>query len=394
MTFLFIAVGSTGDILPLLAIAVEMCRRGHRATLVSGPLPGITKECGGVRLISLSSEEEGEKAVRDKPTLGTRYASHFIANHSVVWNQRIFEIIESSTSREFVTVAVDRPNIWADLLAYKLGTARVVRVLIDLPVEPRFIAALLPNSAVQRLLDARVQAKWATYLARQRIEVGWNHAFRLYGSVRPLVHTIALWPDWLVTQNHLVGIHRTFGFVPLPSISTRTRKEIQSVDVVFAAGTEGTTREWEHQFATVSKYACKALGKAGVLIGSRTTSENPDAGVPFYTCRFTPLHDLLEGAEAMVHHGGIGTAAAALERGIPQIAIPRIFGQPVNAAWLQRAGVCVVLQPSAWKNENAIRALDTTINNRSMRARAQEFAARIDRTASLQAVCRFLEELP
>ena len=47
--------------------------------------------------------------------------------------------------------------------------------------------------------------------------------------------------------------------------------------------------------------------------------------------RFAPLNEVLFGAAAVVHHGGIGTAAAALERGVPQVAIPRVFMQPMNA---------------------------------------------------------------
>ena len=43
---------------------------------------------------------------------------------------------------------------------------------------------------------------------------------------------------------------------------------------------------------------------------------------------YTPLSHVLPGAAALVHHGGIGTAAQGLASGRPQLVMPMTFDQP------------------------------------------------------------------
>jgi UDP:flavonoid glycosyltransferase YjiC (YdhE family) len=54
---------------------------------------------------------------------------------------------------------------------------------------------------------------------------------------------------------------------------------------------------------------------------------------------FAPFRQLLPLCGAIVHHGGIGTTAAALEAGCPQLILPLAWDQPDNAARVARLGV-------------------------------------------------------
>ena len=54
-------------------------------------------------------------------------------------------------------------------------------------------------------------------------------------------------------------------------------------------------------------------------------------------------HDwLFPHMRCVVHHGGIGTCAAALRAGVPQVICPFMLDQPHNARSMQRLGVCPV----------------------------------------------------
>jgi UDP:flavonoid glycosyltransferase YjiC (YdhE family) len=64
-----------------------------------------------------------------------------------------------------------------------------------------------------------------------------------------------------------------------------------------------------------------------------------------------PFDALLPQVAVLVHHGGIGTTAAALAAGIPQLVIPFAFDQFDNAARVARLGVgraCPTLDAAAW----------------------------------------------
>jgi hypothetical protein len=54
---------------------------------------------------------------------------------------------------------------------------------------------------------------------------------------------------------------------------------------------------------------------------------------------YAPFSQLLSRSAALVHHGGIGTAAHALKAGVPQLVAPCCYDQFDNAAHLRRLGV-------------------------------------------------------
>jgi UDP:flavonoid glycosyltransferase YjiC (YdhE family) len=180
--------------------------------------------------------------------------------------------------------------------------------------------------------------------------------------------------------------------VPRPPTKDYSLKAPRRGHLVFVAGTEGTTKDWLLYFTETSASICRALGREGVLVGGtgKSNESRPDSGLT--SVAFRPLNEVLAGAVAIVHHGGIGTAAAALEHGVPQIALPRVFMQPMNAEWISRLGVCSVVNPRAWTVCNGVRLLKEMIGNEEVTRRAQEIAHRIDRRAALMNVCRFLEE--
>jgi UDP:flavonoid glycosyltransferase YjiC (YdhE family) len=401
--FLFIAVGSAGDVLPLIAIAQAMRQRGHRATLVANYGYAETAAATGIGYIPLSTQSEHEEVVRDKRIFSTRYQAPFHSRHSVRWNRVILETIEACASPDLVIVASERPNLWADLVARRHLSVRSVRTVIDLPILPAFINPGLPAGRVLRVLDAHWGADWAEYLETRGIRAGSNHVPRIWKSVRPLVSTIALWPDWVVDRSERRGLRGLFGFMPLPSAAIKDAERLPAPKhsptngrergghLVFVAGTEGTTGDWLRQFIDVSGEVCRKLGRPGVLLGGTAAPEESPPGGGLSSIAFAPLNEVLADAVAIIHHGGIGTAASALESGVPQVIIPRLFMQPMNAEWLRRLGVCSVVHPREWTTPNAVRCLGRVVGDCTMRSRAAQIAQRIDRTAALNEVCRFLE---
>src|SRR5204862_2935338 len=48
-------------------------------------------------------------------------------------------------------------------------------------------------------------------------------------------------------------------------------------------------------------------------------------------CHYAPFSQLFPECDAVVHHGGAGTAAQALAAGLPQLIVPMAWDQPDNA---------------------------------------------------------------
>ncbi|MEV7869829.1 nucleotide disphospho-sugar-binding domain-containing protein [Streptomyces sp. NPDC088124] len=62
---------------------------------------------------------------------------------------------------------------------------------------------------------------------------------------------------------------------------------------------------------------------------------------------FAPIHDLLDGADAVVGVGGSGTVLAALSHGVPMVLWPQGADQPFTAARTEAAGVSLVADSAA-----------------------------------------------
>jgi rhamnosyltransferase subunit B len=106
-----------------------------------------------------------------------------------------------------------------------------------------------------------------------------------------------------------------------------------------------------------------------------------------------PFGELLPRARAIVHHGGIGTAARALKAGIPQLVLPRAYDQFDNAQRLERLGVAAVLSQSAQTATAMARALARLLASESVATRCRECAQRLQESAAVERGCDLIEAL-
>jgi rhamnosyltransferase subunit B len=368
MHFAFCAPGSNGDVLPLLAIAQRMKSAGHRATLLADHGYQTQAAACGVDYIPITNASQQERILRNRILLATRYSELYVARHVVAWNQLAFETLTRLLTDDLVIVAAERPHLWADLELRRHSPVRIVRTLVDLPPILSLQRPRLPDSSVQRNLRLRSDP------ASNRLQT--------YSAVRPSIPTIALWPSWIADGPMLKVLRATFGFMPLPEFGPAPSAVRTEGHIVFYPGTAGTTDGWLLPYLNTAAAACEKMGRPGIVIGT-------SAG-PLPALKFAPLPQILQGAAALVHHGGVGTAAAALEASVPQIIIPRLFSQPSNAEWLRRLGVCRVVKPGEWNPSNATQYLLDVLENNEMKTKATQLATQVNRKAALDDLCHFL----
>jgi UDP:flavonoid glycosyltransferase YjiC (YdhE family) len=168
-----------------------------------------------------------------------------------------------------------------------------------------------------------------------------------------------------------------------------------SVRIVWVLGTAGTTRGWSCRAAEICRSVCEALQCSGVLVGGddderRRFTERFGSGRVIWV-EFCPLRALLRRADVVVHHGGIGTSALALEAAVPQVIVPRIFMQPMNAEWLQRMGLCTVIAEREINTSRCIDVLKALFSDPEVRSRAQLLASAEGFRADLSRICDELD---
>jgi len=117
--------------------------------------------------------------------------------------------------------------------------------------------------------------------------------------------------------------------------------------------------------------ACLSLNRRIIVIGA--ISEDLPADPRVVVIPRATYSELFARGAAIVHHGGIGTAARALRAGVPSVVVPFAVDQFDNAARLRRLGVAAVASPRASPRRLA-RALARVLDNPRIRERARTLA--------------------
>ena len=117
--------------------------------------------------------------------------------------------------------------------------------------------------------------------------------------------------------------------------------------------------------------ACEELGRRALLIGQELDGLPKGA----LSVRAAPFSAVFPRAEAILHHGGVGTTAEALRAGRPAIISPFTSDQFDNALLCERAGVSRTLSRSKLVGRGLSKTLGEVLASGPMRERAAEMSA-------------------
>ena len=246
-----------------------------------------------------------------------------------------------------------------------------------------------------------VLASWSAFGAgRARAQLGvklataWLSPYPLTahrGEAGPSDADIAFFPDWFAPVPAPV---RQAGF-PLfedglvPALPA-------DLEAFLAAGpppvilTPGSFMRQARGFFEAGLKACAALDQRAVLL---TPYADQVPALPAWARHFpyVALQRLAPRAAALIHHGGIGTAAQGLRAGMPQLLAPLFFDQFDNAARLETLGVGRRLA-DAQDGEEMTAALAGMLAP-EIREHSRSLRAHFDEKDAITTVCDTVESL-
>ncbi len=106
---------------------------------------------------------------------------------------------------------------------------------------------------------------------------------------------------------------------------------------------------------------------------------------------YAPMDTLLAACKGIVHYGGIGTIAQALKAATPQIALPFIFDQYENAIHMSRLGVGEVIPAPRATSKRIIAAADRLFQSEHVRRRCEAIAHRFTPQDPTDAIADLLD---
>jgi len=405
-------VGSAGDVLPFVAIALRLRERGNRVVMAASGRYRALLDVERIEFVE-TLDAKAEAAAFDhpnfwRPTRGLRRFTERMVLPSV---RPQLAAIEARCERGNTVVVGSSFAFGARIAHERLGVP-----LVTVHLAPAAMRSLEDTPAVANIpafprLPRPIKRLLYWYFDRFVFDPvmcpGLNEmrqGFDLPPVQRPL-------QQWMHSPTRIIGLFPPWFAAPAPDWPTqvrltgfisydgpRSRPASAGLDRFIAAGdapvvfTAGTAMSHAEAFFRAAVDACVRLGVRGILM-SAVEGQIP-AAIPATVRAFAyaPFRELLPRARALVHHGGIGTAARALEAGVPQVIVPMAYDQPDNAARLERLGVADTLSRRRLDGASLAATLRKLLARPNLAAKLSAAARRFDGDAALDESCRLIEE--
>lgn len=420
MRIVFSTYGTFGDVNPLVALALELKRRGHRPVLAVPEMFRPKIEPLGIGFARVRPDQD--------PNDTRLIAMIYDIKHGTETGLREFLFPSLHESYADLMEAVDADGgadllvtgelaYAAPLVAEKTGIAWASYVLApfsyfsayDPPVLPPYPTLARMQSAFPPL--GHVVARFARYVTRQwpepvyalRRELGLPRgrdpifdakhsgrlALALFSSVMGSPQ-----PDWpsatKVTGFCFYDGAGDEGQLP-PELSAFL--DAGSPPIVFTLGSAAVMNAGD--FYEQSAAAAELLGQRAVLLIGADDRNLPKRKLPDFICvaRYAPYSKIFPRVSVIVHQGGIGTTAQALRAGRPMLVMPYSHDQPDNAHRVRRLGVAEVLGRRHYTAHAAAHLIEKLRSQPGYAEKARSVAAEVVAENGTSAACDALESI-
>ena len=400
---------------PFVAIALGLRDRGHLVSLATNPYFAPLLDRLGLPLLPIGTPEQFDEATAH-PALWRPFRAFGVLATIIRYSTpMLYEIVKEEAAKGDIAVVAHPLAFGARVAHETLGVPLVTLHLAPSsiwslrkpPVPSRWIGSIdaWPRPARRLILglgDRLADRVLAPSLNRFRADVGLaparHVASRWWHSPQCAIGLFPNWfaapqPDW-PSQLSLTGfpLYDEQGVSQVPPDLEDFLAEAEAagdLPIVFAPGS--SNRQATRFFAAAAG-ACQRLGRRGVLL-TRYDGQLPSR-LPREVrhVKYAPFSAVFPRAAAVVHHGGIGTAAQALAAGRPQLVMPMTFDQPDNAERLVTLGVARTLAPPSFSGTNVARQLSALLEDDAVGRRCTEIARRFDSDETIPRTCDLIEE--
>jgi UDP:flavonoid glycosyltransferase YjiC (YdhE family) len=421
MRIVFSTYGTFGDVNPLIALSLELKRRGHRPVLAVPEMFRPKIEPLGIGFAPVRPEQD--------PNDTRLIAMIYDIKHGTETGLRKFLFPSLRDSYVDLLAALEADG-GADLLvagelayaapivAEKTGVPWASYVLApfsffsgyDPPVLPPYPALAKLQGAIPPL--GHVVARFARFVTRKwpepvydlRRELGLPRGKDpIFDAKHSEQLVLALYsrvmgepqPDWppgvKITGFAFYDGSGAEGVLP-PDLAAFLEKG--PAPLVFTLGSAAVMHAGD--FYEQSAEAAEMLGQRAVLLIGADGRNLPRRKLPDTICvaRYAPYSKIFPRASVIIHQAGIGTTAQALRAGRPMLVMPYSHDQPDNARRVRRLGVAEVLGRMKYKAKPAAKLIEQLLSNPAYAQQAGVVAESVAAENGAVAACDALEAMP
>jgi rhamnosyltransferase subunit B len=419
MRIVLTSFGTLGDIHPLIAVALELQRRGHQAVLAVPELfrpkiEGLGLPFAPVGPI-LDPEDSRLVAMLMDIRKGTERTLREILFPAIRQSYR--ELLAAVEAEGGADLMLAGELVYqAPIVAEVTGIPWASHVLAPLSFFSRYDAPVLPPyPALARLQPAlpglgRVITRFARWVTRSwpepiyqlRSELGLGRGRDpIFEAKHSPYLVLAMFsrllgepqPDWPEVTK-VTGFVFYDGTPESQQVSAELTRFLEAgpPPIVFTLGSAAVLDAGD--FFEQSTRAAALLGQRAVLlVGSDPRNVPAELAPDVFVANYAPYSKIFPQASVIVHQGGVGTTAQALLSGKPMLVMPYSHDQPDNARRVRRLGVARVIRRPRYTAELAAKKIELLLGKPSTRRKAVRIAEKLRQEDGLKAACDALEAL-
>ena len=396
---------------PYVGVALALRRRGHDVRVITSPYFAPLLERVGLPFTPVGTVED----------------FHQVLDHPDLWDHRrgltvIGQAVARSTAELYRLIQVEATRGDEVLVAPGLAfSARIAHEtlglrLVTMHLQPSCFISV-HESAVMHPWLASIN-RWPPALKRLVLRLGDRVADR---ALAPGVNTLRaelglpsvrhIVSEWWHSPQRVIGLFPTWygatqpdwprqtALTGFPLYDERGATLIEpDLDLFLAEGRDrpvvfvaGSGNRQASRFFAAATDACHRLGRRGLLLTKFREQIPTSLPAGIRHADYAPLSEVLPRAAALVHHGGIGTAAQTLRAGCPQLVTPMTFDQPDNAARLVRLGVGRTVSPGAFTGARVAQELETLLGSDDVASACRDVAQRFEGIDPVTQTCELIE---
>ena len=413
-------IGTYGDTNPLIAIALELKRRGHAPVMA---LPAVYEpkiRPLGLEFHAVRPDIDPTNSLLIEMIYDVKKGTETGLRKFLfpVLRQTFDDLLDAATKPERADLLLLGELNYAGPLA-----AEVTRIpwasyvlaplsffsAFDPPVLPPFPRLARADKAVPgfgrviRRLARFVSRKWPEPIYELRRELGLPRGANPLFDAKHSPHLVlALFSEVLGVEQKDWPAHTLitgFCFYDADAGNAALPPQLEEflaggdAPVVFTLGSAAVLAAG--QFYEHSARAAMRLGVRAVLLIGTDPRNRPQTALPESICvaEYAPYSALFPRASLVVHQGGVGTTAQCLRAGKPMLIMPYSHDQPDNARRMRRLKVARSIQKGSYTPARVARKLKAMLAEPRLAQRAASVARQLEHEDGLKAACDALEGL-
>jgi rhamnosyltransferase subunit B len=412
-------IGTFGDINPLIALALELKRRGHVPVMA---LPNVYRakiEPLGLDFHPIRPDIDPTNSILVEMVYDVKHGTeHGLRDFLFPSLRQTYEdLLEAATQPERADLLLlGELNYAGPIVAEVTGIPWASYVLAPLSFFSAFDPPVLPpyprlaradklagvGRVIKRLARFTTR-KWPEPIYQLRRELGLPRGSNpLFDAKHSPYLVLALFSrvlgveqkDW--PANTLIT---GFCFYDADAGNAALPAHLEqfvsngSPPVVFTLGSAAVLAAGD--FYEVSAKVAQNLELRAVLLIGSDPQNKPKHKLPHFVCvaEYAPYSALFPRSALVVHQGGVGTTAQCLRAGKPMLIMPYSHDQPDNARRMRRLKISRTIQKTSYKPARVARKLKAMLAAPGFEERAQIIAEHICRENGVKTACDALEAL-